>query len=252
MTGPRLASPLRHAIERLGPGHRDADADAQVRHAVARCVGRGQSAPLGAQDITALAGTLSTRHLRAGDVLFPGDGQPAGVWIVRHGQVELAVGSGRRRVVVGVLRPGDVDGDIEFLLDMPLPYTGRALEDVTCLHLSGSQFDQLLTARAAIARRWVSSVAQRLAASQNRIIGLLGKSLTEQAAGLLCDEAVDGQVQLPQRTLAAMLGVQRPSLNKILKELERAGHITIRYAAIDIRDHHALAALAGRSGPSMG
>lgn len=70
--------------------------------------------------------------------------------------------------------------------------------------------------------------------------------------GLLCDEAVDAQVELPQRTLAAMLGVQRPSLNKILKELERAGHITIRYAAIDIRDHHALAALAGRSGPSMG
>jgi CRP/FNR family transcriptional regulator, cAMP and macrophage regulator len=33
-----------------------------------------------------------------------------------------------------------------------------------------------------------------------------------------------------------MLGAQRPSLNKILKELERDGLISVRYAAIDILD----------------
>jgi Mn-dependent DtxR family transcriptional regulator len=48
-------------------------------------------------------------------------------------------------------------------------------------------------------------------------------------------------VPLPQRTLAAMLGAQRPSLNKILKELERDGLITIHYAAIDITDPDRLA-----------
>lgn len=69
-------------------------------------------------------------------------------------------------------------------------------------------------------RRWLSSVAQRLAASQHRVIGLLGRSLTEQVAQLLLDEAMDKQVLLPQRTLAAMVGVQRPSLNKVLKEFE--------------------------------
>lgn len=51
---------------------------------------------------------------------------------------------------------------------------------------------------------------------------------------MLLDEAVDGHVWLPQRTLAAMLGVQRPSLNKILKEREREDIIGVRYAAIDI------------------
>lgn len=64
----------------------------------------------------------------------------------------------------------------------------------------------------------------------------LRRSLTEQVAQLLLDEAVDGQVLLPQRTLAAMIGVQRPSLNKILKEFERHGLITVRYAAIEIHD----------------
>jgi CRP/FNR family transcriptional regulator, cAMP and macrophage regulator len=78
--------------------------------------------------------------------------------------------------------------------------------------------------RGPIARRWLSSVAQRPAASQVRG---LGRTLTEQVAGLLLDEAVDGQVPLP-RTLAAMLGARRPSLNKLLKELEREGLIGVR------------------------
>jgi CRP-like cAMP-binding protein len=90
------------------------------------------------------------------------------------------------------------------------------------------------------------AVAQRLAASQARVLGLLGGSLAAQAARLLNDEASDGRVELPQRTLAAMLGVQRPSLNKVLKDLERDGLIRIGYAAIDILDPDRLARVRGR------
>jgi len=51
-------------------------------------------------------------------------------------------------------------------------------------------------------------------------------------------------VELPQRTLAAMLGVQRPSLNKVLKDLERDGLIRISYAAVEVLDRARLAARA--------
>jgi CRP-like cAMP-binding protein len=212
-------------------------AEAQIRQAawVARCVGRGQSAPLRPDDVTALASILAVRTFPQGSVLF-GGGQASGVWIVRDGRIELSVGSGRRRAVVQLLRPGDVDGDIQLLLQMPLPYTGRALSEVTCLFLGAEDFEQLLATRPGIARRWLSSVAQRLAASQARILALLGGSLTAQAGSLLAEEAVDGRVELPQRTLAAMLGVQRPSLNKVLKELERDGLIRISYSTIEVLD----------------
>jgi CRP/FNR family transcriptional regulator, cAMP and macrophage regulator len=209
--------------------------ETQIRQAawVARCVGRGQSAPLRPDDVTALASTLAVRTFPTGSVLF-GGGQASGVWIVRDGRVELSVGSGRRRAVVQLLRPGDVDGDIQLLLEMPLPYAGRALSEVTCLFLGREDFDQLLATRPGIARRWLSSVAQRLAASQARILALLGGAA--QAASLLAEEAVDGRVELPQRTLAAMLGVQRPSLNKVLKDLERDGLIRISYSTIEVLD----------------
>ncbi len=48
----------------------------------------------------------------------------------------MSVGAGRRRTVVHVLRPGDVDGDISLLLDMPLPYTAHTLDDATLLSLT--------------------------------------------------------------------------------------------------------------------
>lgn len=143
--------------------------------------------------------------------------------------------------MVHVLRPGDVDGDIQLVLAMPMPYTAHALEDTTCLSLAGTDFERLLDTHVSIARRWLSSVAIRLTASQMRILGMLGRSLTEQVAQLLLDEAVDGHVPLAQRTLAAMLGVKRPSLNKILKELERDNLIAVRYAAIDLIDPPVLA-----------
>ena len=232
-------------LARLLPGHQ-AEEDARIRQAawVARCVGRGEAAPLRPEDVTALAGMLQVREFTLGQVAFKAGEAAAGVWIVREGRVELSVGSGSHRAVVAMLRPGDVDGDIPLLLAMPMPYTGRALTNARCLYQGSGDFERLLTTRPPVARRWLSSVAQRLAASQARVLGLLGGSLTAQAARLLAEEAEGGRVPLPQRTLAAMLGVQRPSLNKVLKDLERDGLISISYSAIDILDPGKLARLA--------
>jgi len=238
----RLPAAAAHRAARLLPGPAGVS-EAQIRQAawVARCVGRGQAAPLRPDDVTALASTLAVRTFPQGSALFRAGEQSVGVWIARDGRIELSVGSGRRRGVVQLLRPGDVDGDIQLLLEMPLPYTGRAVNEVTCLFLARQDFEDLLATHLAIARRWLSSVAQRLAASQARILALLGGSLTAQAASLLAEEAVDGRVELPQRTLAAMLGVARPSLNKVLKELERGGLIRISYSTIEVLDRDRLA-----------
>ncbi|MEB3033380.1 Crp/Fnr family transcriptional regulator [[Mycobacterium] nativiensis] len=241
----RAAGPIKHLVQSLTGGQQASEA--QLRHAawVARCVGRGASAPLHPTDLSALAGTLQAKEFTPGEVIFAADAIDIGVWIVRQGQIELAVGSGRRRAVVDVLRPGDVDGDIPLLLDMPCPYTARALTDTTCLCLDREAFERLLATRPAISRRWLSSVAQRVSTSQARLIGLLGRPLPAQLAQLLLDEAVEDRVELAQRTIAAMLGVQRPSINKVLKEFERNQLISVGYAVIEITNADALRARAG-------
>jgi CRP-like cAMP-binding protein len=203
---------------------------------VARCVGHGELAPLRPTDVAALAGHLQGRRLRAGGVMFRAGDTSAGVWLLQAGVVELTVGAGRRRAVVGLLKPGSVDGDIGLLLSMPAAYTARALSDADCLFLNPAGFDRLLAEHPAIGRRWLTSVAARLANAQHRMLSLLGASLTQQAAQLIADEADNGTVTLPQRTLAAMLGVARPSLNKTLRALERDGLLQLGYRSITILD----------------
>lgn len=153
--------PFRHAIGALTGG--ESPEDAQIRHAawVARCVGRGAAAPLSPGDVAALAGTLVSTEFSSGTVLFAAGQAPSGVWIVRQGQIELAVGSGRRRVVVDVMRAGDVDGDIALLLEMPNAYTARALHDSTCLCLAATHSKRywplIPTLRVAGCHRWLNA-----------------------------------------------------------------------------------------------
>ena len=101
--------------------------------------------------------------------------------------------------------------------------------------------DRLITARGQLARRWLTSVAARLASSQSRLVGLLGATLTAQTARLLLDEADrDGRIALSQATIAAMLGARRPSVNKVLGELAHAGLIEVSYRSIRVVDRERL------------
>lgn len=224
--------------------------DDVVREAawVARCVGRADTVPLSNSDLQALASYMARREIERGAVMFAQKKPQTGIWIVRSGRVELAIGSGRNRAVVFLLRPGDIEGDIALLLGKASPYTARAIADSVCLFIDGASFDRLLLDHPAIARRWLSSAAARLDRSQARILELLGRSLPQQVARLLLDEHEDGCIHLPQRTLAAMLGVHRPSLNKVLKDLEGTGMVALAYGEVTLRDLSGLERMAsGRS-----
>jgi CRP-like cAMP-binding protein len=83
--------------------------------------------------------------------------------------------------------------------------------------------------------------------AERRILQLAGRDLKTQLANLLLDEERDGSVALPQESLASLLGVRRPSLNKVLKDLERSGTVRLSYGCVDIVDRAALARTAGRA-----
>jgi CRP-like cAMP-binding protein len=220
--------------------------DSPIREAawIARCVGDPATTPLTEGDLAALASYLQPLEFDGGAPVFRAGERPEGVWIVRSGMIELATGTGRRKIVVQLLYPGNVDGDIQLILGMPLPYSARAIEASRCLFMTSDSFEALLREHPTVARRWLSSVAARVSRGQERLMGMLGRSLVEQTTRLLLDEQHDGRVPLPQRTIAAMLGVQRPSLNKILKDLEKKKLITLGYGQIQIEDAAGLEELA--------
>lgn len=213
---------------------------------VSRCVGHAETTPLWPEDVEGLAHFIGVRTLAAGEPLSRAGDEPTTVCIVREGCLELAVHGATGRLVIQTLRPGDIDGDIQMLLGKPTPYETRANTATTCLTLDRAAFEQLLATHPQLSRRWLTSVSQRLARSHSRLTSLLGQPLEVQVAQLLLEERVDDTVGLTQTTIAALLGVRRPSVNRVLRRFARSGAVQLRYGSVQILDGAALTTIADR------
>ncbi len=147
--------------------------------------------------------------------------------------------------MIQTLRPGDVDGDIQLILHMRMPYEARANVTTTCLLLQRPDFESLLLTHPQLSRRWLTSVSERLARSHSRLTNLLGQQLEVQVAQLLLDESADDVVSLSQATLAAMLGARRPSINKVLRIFAVNGWVDLSYRSVRIVDRATIQRIAG-------
>lgn len=214
---------------------------------VACCLSRGRRAPLNPHDLTQLIDELSERRVAGGTYVFRQGDDAAKVHIVRSGRVELSRTVGRRHVTLHELRAGDVFGDVPALLGEPEPFDARAIEDTVILTLEMPALLGLLQTRPLVAQRWFISLAERMATMQQRLIGLLAGGLEAQVADLLLREAGTGDtVSITQSRLADLLGSQRSSVQRVLKNLEVAGVIESRYRRITIVDAVGLSALVAR------
>lgn len=212
---------------------------------VAQRVGRPELAPLGPDDIEQLDALLTEERFPAGATIFGVGEAPTRIGIVRSGAVELSCMLNGRRVVVQILRPGDVVGDVGLFLRMTSPYVGVALKDTVILTMHALEFNRLLDERPRLARRWMVSISTRLLSYHSRVLELLAGSLEAQIASVLLRRAENGVVKLSQSNLAELVGGRRTSVNRVLKRLEEQHLLRVRYGQVEIIDEIGLSHVAG-------
>jgi CRP/FNR family transcriptional regulator, cAMP and macrophage regulator len=220
-----------------------------LRHAawIARSLGRGDLFPFTPEDVAELAERIGFATYEPGTRLLAPGGPVEWIGLIEYGEVELSHRSGIRRVVLQILRDGDLLGDVPYFCRLPSPYTARTLTEVMLIRLERKDLEGLLASHPMIAQRFLYSLASRLERMQRRLLQLTGGELRTQVAALLLDEAgADSEpVRLPQATLAELLGARRPSVNRVLKQLEAEGTIHLTYRQVNIVDAAALARVAG-------
>ena len=155
---------------------------------LAGCLGRGDLAPLSCDDLEEFAGHLVESHYAGGTSIYERDALPERVHILRSGMVELTRELGGRRAVVQLVRPGAVFGDVPLFLRTGEPTEARAVEDSTVLSIDSVMLFALLGRRPMLARRWLVSVAGRMAEMQDRVSDLLAGGLDRQVASWLLRE----------------------------------------------------------------
>jgi CRP-like cAMP-binding protein len=112
---------------------------------------------------------------------------------------------------------------------------------VRAFRLERGKLLPLLVKHPVIAMRWLVAGLTQLEATQQRVIRLMHRTVREQVAEVLLDEA-DGsdEVHLSQSSLADLLGASRQSVNEALAILRREGAIETGYRVIRIADSRLL------------
>lgn len=220
--------------------------DVQHHAWLAKSFGRTDYLLLTPDDLSALgdAGTFVTKY--PGTHLFR-QGEPSvAAFVIRRGSVELYRGEGAEAMVVGRAGEGSVIGDIAMFRNEPYFSSARAVDQVTVLRLERDRLLPLLLERPVVALRWLVAGLSQLERTQRRVLGLMHRTVLEQVAGLLLDEADDrGEIHLSQGAIARLLGTSRQSVNEALGELRTRGAVETGYRVIRLTDRGAARRAAG-------
>ena len=215
---------------------------------LARSFGRTDYLPLTPADLKALADAGSYVDKYPGTHLFKEGEDSAAAFVVQSGDVELYRNRAAGRRVVGRVRSGAVIGDIAMFQGQPYISSAKAISRVRAFRLERSRLLPLLIEHPVIAMRWLVAGLSQLEATQQRVIRLMHRTVREQVAEVLLDEADDfGEVHLSQTSLADLLGASRQSVNEALAGFRVSGAIETGYRVIRVLDEDSLATVSGRT-----
>jgi CRP/FNR family cyclic AMP-dependent transcriptional regulator len=181
---------------------------------------------------TALATRAHMRRFEAGDTIFIMGAQHDSMLAVLSGEVKISMTSSEgKEIVLAILQPGEVFGEIAMLDGKPRSADAKALTDC---HLAVLDRRDVLAALEGNPAAWLGlGLPARLAKALLR--------MTEEQDGQRPDARAS---RLSQHDLANLVGTTRESVNKCLQEWRRAGIIRIDKRVISIADRAALEALA--------
>ncbi len=208
---------------------------------LARTFGRTDYLPLSPADLAALSHTGSFIEKYQGTHLFREGEVAVHAYVIEKGEVELyRTIKGSRRVVARA-GEGNVLGDIAMFRGEPYISSARAIGPVKAFRFDRDKLMPVLIQHPVITLRWLVAGLGQLEATQRRVLRLMSRTVKEQVAELLMDEAdARGDVHLSQSAIATLLGASRQTVNEALAELKRDGGVETGYRHIRVKDRSLL------------
>ena len=149
-----------------------------------------------------------------------------------------------REVVLDVLGPGEIIGELSAIDGLPRSATATALSPVEIATVRNTDFHALIEARSSMARQLLLLIAIRLRSTSRRQFELASSDALARVCGRLAHLATDGQTELrvpmSQSDLAAWAGLSRDAVVKALRTLRALGWIDSHNRDIVLLDVNAI------------
>lgn len=194
-------------------------------------------------------GSMQSRDYAAGAAVWHLGDAASECYLIRSGRVRMSNYSYTgKEIQIVEFRAGDCLGEMSLIDGLPRFNNAYASEPATLMVLRKQDFDRLYRRHPEVSRQLNIFLCRRLrlayASAEDasalalrdrvaRLVARLGSSASEGGAGATVSN-------LSHESLARMLGASRQSVNRELKELERAGLIGISYGKITIPELAAL------------
>lgn len=206
----------------------------------------------GLQDdqLWALAKVTVTRTFPKESFIILADEEGDALFLIAKGQVKVSlVSEDGREVILSLLGPGAVFGELSLLDGKPRSANVVATEDTELVMLRRSDFLQLLHRVPQIAISLLAELAARLRKTDRKIEGLALLDVTSRISETLLQLASEQGSDTPQgvilrsrpthQQMANMSGTTRETVSRVLKRLEAQGYISCKGRSITIlREEH--------------
>lgn len=202
---------------------------------------------LNEEQIKILHSRLRKASYKRNAVIFlkgdPGDA----LYILKQGRVKISVLSSEGKdLILNIYGVGEVFGEMSLFDGLPRSAAATALENTEVLILARPIFENLLTEVPQLAMNIIALLSRRLryTTEQTEMLGLLGAYERVALKLLQLTQTSDAEaplsINLSQQELAAMLGLTREWLNKVLKIFADQDIVELNWGKIILKNPEAL------------
>lgn len=188
---------------------------------------------------------VTVRALDAGQVLFRRGDAGATVYVVASGRVKITSAAGLRELLLAIIEPGSMFGELALLDGRPRSASAVALSPARLLVLHRRDLLALLAAHPPAALALLGELAARIRRLNHTLEEREALSIPARLARKLL-ELGDRlpELTLRQQELGDMVGATRESVNKHLRAWAQAGLVATLRGRLTLLDRDGLAALA--------
>jgi CRP/FNR family cyclic AMP-dependent transcriptional regulator len=178
------------------------------------------------------------RHLRAGDALFAAGDSGDGCYRLEQGLLKVIITSPRgQERILAILGPGEIAGELSIIDRQPRSASVIAIKDCELSFISQRNFEKCTKQDPDIYRYLVNVLASRLRETDQAVAAdsfltvksRLARALLELTE-YLGEDAEAGRVlirhKISQSDLAAMAGIARENVSRILSDWKRRELVT--------------------------
>lgn len=195
----------------------------------------------------ALEASMTSQHLRRGEILFSEGDDGDQLYVVTSGKVKLGRTSpDGRENLLAILGPGQMFGELSFFDPGPRSATATAVTDVALRSLGHEALGPVIKDHSEVAHALLGQLAGRLRRT-NEVVGDLvfsdvpgrvSKALLDLAArfGREADDGIHVNHDLTQEELAQLVGASRETVNKALADFASRGWVRLEPRSVIILD----------------